>query len=63
MRKIKIIGIFIILLGTVLVTFSASQSGNVASESEYLAIRGILILGFVMMVGGGLITLSPFGRK
>ena len=63
MRKIKLIGIFIILFGTVLVIFSVSQSGDVVLESEYLTIRGIVILGFVMMVGGGLITLSPFGRK
>ena len=63
MRKITIIGIFIILFGTSLVAYSMSQSGNIGIENEYLIARGTLILGFVMMVGGGLIALSPFGRK
>jgi hypothetical protein len=63
MRKITVIGIFIILFGTSLVVFSTSQIGNADMENGHLIARGILILGFVMMMGGGLIALSPFGRK
>ena len=63
MRKITVIGIFIILFGTSLVVYSISQTGNMDVENRHLIARGTLILGFVMMVGGGLIALSPFGRK
>jgi len=63
MRKTTVIGIFIILFGTSLVVYSISQTGNIGMENRHLIARGILILGFVMMMGGGLIALSPFGRK
>ena len=63
MRKITVIGIFIVLFGTSLVVYSISQTGNIDMENRHLIARGTLILGFVMMVGGGLIALSPFGRK
>jgi len=63
MRKTTMIGIFIILFGTSLVVYSISQTSNIDMENRHLIARGTLILGFVMMVGGGLIALSPFGRK
>jgi len=63
MRKITMIGIFIILLGTSLVTYSMSQSSNIGMENGHLIARDTLIPGFVMIMGGGLIALSPFGRK
>ena len=62
-RKTTMIGIFIILFGTSLVVYSISQISNIDMENRHLIARGTLIIGFVMMVGGGLITLSPFGRK
>jgi hypothetical protein len=63
MRKITVIGICIILFGTSLAVYSMSQTGNIGMENRHLVARGTLILGFVMMVGGGLIAMSPFGRK
>ncbi len=63
MRKIPLIGILVVLFGIILVSYFVNQSGNVVLENEYVNDRGILILGFVLMVGGGLIALSPFGRK
>jgi hypothetical protein len=63
MRKTTMIGIFIILFGTSLVVYSISQTGSIGMENGHLIARGALILGFVMMMGGGLIALSPFGKK
>jgi hypothetical protein len=56
-------GIVVMLLGIALVFYSASQFDGIMMNDEYLITRAIMILGFVMITGGGLITLSPFGKK
>ena len=63
MRKIVLLGLMIILIGGLLVVYSVSQINIIDIENQYIPTRGVLILGFVLMVGGGLFTLSPFGRK
>ena len=55
-------GILIIFFGIALVAYSMSQAGNIDMENMYLITRRTLIIGFVMMVGGGLISLPPFGE-
>jgi hypothetical protein len=63
MRKITLTGIFIMLFGIFLVSYAVTQSDGIILEYDYLIMRAILILGFVMMMGGALISLSPFSRK
>ena len=62
-RKMTLTGILIVLSGTALVSYSVTQYDGIALEHDYLTMHAILILGFVMVVGGALISLSPFGRK
>ncbi len=63
MRKIALVGIFVVLLGAVLVSFSAYMSMQESSGYDALIVRPLMIVGFVMMLGGGLISLSPFGSR
>ncbi len=63
MRKVTMSGILIIVLGAIFIFYSIIESDVVTVNNEYLTVRAIMILGFVMLMGGGLITLSPFGRK
>ena len=63
MRKIVFGGIVVVLIGFVLILYSIIQTGSFDMADPYPIKRGVLILGFVMMAGGGLIALSPFGKK
>ena len=62
-RKIVLVGLLIILIGGLLVVYSASQTNNLDIENSHVLMRGVLILGIVFMMGGGLFAVSPFGRK
>ena len=63
MRKIVFCGVIVIVIGFVLILYSIIQTGSFDMADPYPTKRGLLILGFVMMAGGGLIALSPFGKK
>ena len=63
MQKLMMVGIAMIVFGAIFVFYSVVELDAVIMNNEYLTIRTIMILGFVMMMGGGLITLSPFGRR
>lgn len=45
------------LSGAALVSYSVTQYDGIVLEHDYLTMRVILILGFVMMVRGALISL------
>lgn len=63
MQKTMMVGINIIALGAIFVFYSIVEFDAVIMNNGYLTVRTIMILGFVMLMGGGLITLSPFGRR
>ncbi|MCH9657892.1 hypothetical protein K0U27_04200 [archaeon] len=63
MQKLTMVGIAMIVSGAIFVFYSVVELDAVIMNTEYLTVRTIMILGFVMLMGGGLITLSPFGRR
>ena len=56
-------GLLVILIGGLLVVYSVSQTNIMNIENPYITLREVLIIGIVLMMGGGLFALSPFGRK
>lgn len=63
MQKLMMVGIAMIVFGAIFVFYSVVELDAVIMNTEYLTVRTIMILGFVMLMGGALITLSPFGRR